>query len=36
MICQVESAKAANNIDEIVKVDGLDMIFIGPFDLQLV
>ncbi len=34
MICQVESAKAANNIDEIVKVDGLDMIFIGPFDLS--
>ncbi|MEL0330100.1 MAG: aldolase/citrate lyase family protein, partial [Deltaproteobacteria bacterium] len=27
VICQVESAKAANNIEEIVKVDGLDMIF---------
>jgi len=34
VICQVESAKAANNIDEIVAVDGLDMIFIGPFDLS--
>lgn len=32
---QVETAEAVNNIEEIVQVDGLDMIFIGPFDLHI-
>ena len=32
--CQIESAKAVENIDEILAVDGIDMIFIGPFDLS--
>ena len=31
--CQIESAKAVENIDEILAVDGIDMLFIGPFDL---
>jgi 4-hydroxy-2-oxoheptanedioate aldolase len=32
--CQIESAKAVENIDEILAVDGIDLIFIGPFDLS--
>jgi 4-hydroxy-2-oxoheptanedioate aldolase len=32
--CQIESAKAVENIDEILAVDGIDMLFIGPFDLS--
>lgn len=32
---QVETAEAVENIDDIVQVDGLDMIFIGPFDLHI-
>src|SRR4029079_5254995 len=31
---QIESAKAVENIDEILAVDGIDLIFIGPFDLS--
>jgi 4-hydroxy-2-oxoheptanedioate aldolase len=32
--CQIESAKAVDNIDEILAVDGIDLVFIGPFDLS--
>ena len=32
--CQIESAKAVENIDEILAVDGIDLMFIGPFDLS--
>lgn len=32
--CQIESAKAVANIDEILAVDGIDLMFIGPFDLS--
>ena len=31
---QIESAKAVENIDDIVAVEGVDLIFIGPFDLS--
>lgn len=33
-ICQVETGAAVENVAEIAAVDGLDMIFIGPFDLS--
>lgn len=33
VITQVETRDAVNNIDEIVEVDGIDGIFIGPMDL---
>jgi 4-hydroxy-2-oxoheptanedioate aldolase len=32
---QVESAEAVENIESIVKVEGIDLIFIGPFDLSI-
>jgi len=32
--CQIESAKAVENIDEIIAVEGIDVLFIGPFDLS--
>jgi 4-hydroxy-2-oxoheptanedioate aldolase len=32
--CQIESAKAVENIDAILAVEGIDMMFIGPFDLS--
>ena len=34
VICQVETREAVENADEIAAVEGLDMIFIGPFDLS--
>lgn len=34
VICQVETQEALDNLAEIVAVDGLDMIFLGPFDLS--
>jgi 4-hydroxy-2-oxoheptanedioate aldolase len=32
--CQIESAQAVENIDAILAVDGIDLLFIGPFDLS--
>lgn len=34
MIVQIESRKAVENVEEIAKVDGIDLLFIGPFDLS--
>lgn len=31
---QVEGMEGVNNLSEIIKVEGLDMIFIGPYDLS--
>ena len=32
--CQIESVKAVENIDAILAVEGIDVMFIGPFDLS--
>ena len=32
--CQIESATAVGNIDAILAVEGIDLMFIGPFDLS--
>lgn len=32
--CQIESARAVENIDAIAAVEGVDVLFIGPFDLS--
>ncbi|OUR76241.1 hypothetical protein A9Q83_15670 [Alphaproteobacteria bacterium 46_93_T64] len=34
IICQIETAEAVANIEEIAAVDGVDMLFIGPYDLS--
>jgi 4-hydroxy-2-oxoheptanedioate aldolase len=34
VILQVEGAKGLENLDEIMAVDGLDILFIGPYDLS--
>ena len=34
VICQIETAEAVKNIEEIAAVDGVDMLFIGPYDLS--
>ena len=34
IICQIESVRAVENIDAIAAVDGVDMLFIGPYDLS--
>lgn len=34
IICQVESVAGVEKVDEIAAVEGLDMVFIGPFDLS--
>ena len=31
---QAEGTKAIENIDAILNVDGIDVIFIGPYDLS--
>ena len=34
VMCQIESAEAVGNAAAIAAVDGVDMLFIGPFDLS--
>ncbi len=34
VICQIETAEALRNVREIAAVDGVDVLFIGPFDLS--
>jgi len=34
IICQIETARAVEAVPEIAAVDGVDMLFIGPFDLS--
>lgn len=34
VICQIETKKAVENIDDIVTVEGLDVTYIGPADLS--
>ncbi|MDB2531622.1 aldolase/citrate lyase family protein, partial [Alphaproteobacteria bacterium] len=34
IVAMIESSKAVDNIDRILRVDGLDAIFIGPYDLS--
>jgi 2-dehydro-3-deoxyglucarate aldolase len=34
LIAMIESIKAVNNLEDILKVSGLDAIFIGPYDLS--
>jgi len=35
LILQMESQKALNNLDEILEVDGYDVILVGPLDLSV-
>lgn len=34
VICQIETAKGLKNVDAIAAVDGVDMLFVGPYDLS--
>lgn len=34
VICQIESCRAVENVEAIAGTEGLDMLFIGPFDLS--
>lgn len=34
VIVQIETAEGVNNIEEIVAVDGVDVVFVGPLDLS--
>jgi 2-keto-3-deoxy-L-rhamnonate aldolase RhmA len=34
VICQIETAEAVGNAADIAAVEGLDMLFVGPFDLS--
>lgn len=34
VICQIETARGVDNVDEIAAVDGVDMLFVGPYDLS--
>ena len=34
IVCQIETAEGVSNIEEIGKVDGVDMLFVGPMDLS--
>jgi 2-dehydro-3-deoxyglucarate aldolase len=34
LIAQIENINAVNNLDEILQVDGLDAIIVGPYDLS--
>ena len=33
-MCQIESAEAVENVTAIAAVEGVDMLFVGPFDLS--
>ena len=33
VIIQIETKEALDNIDEIAAVNGVDVLFVGPFDL---
>ncbi len=35
LICQIETHQAMENAEEIIKVDGVDMIFFGPDDMAM-
>ncbi len=35
VIVQIETAKAVNNVDDILSVKGVDGVYIGPFDLAM-
>ena len=35
VIPMIETADGLKNIDEIVKIDGIDAVYVGPFDLHL-
>ncbi|KLO09963.1 Phosphoenolpyruvate/pyruvate domain-containing protein [Schizopora paradoxa] len=35
VIVQIENKESVDNLEEIAQVDGLDVLFIGPFDLSL-
>ncbi len=34
MVMQVEGSEALDNFDEIISLDGIDVIFVGPYDLS--
>jgi 2-keto-3-deoxy-L-rhamnonate aldolase RhmA len=34
VICQIESQGAVENVEAIAATEGLDMLFVGPFDLS--
>ena len=34
VMCQIESAEAVENVTAIAAVEGVDMLFVGPFDLS--
>ena len=34
VVCYCETAKCIENLDDILKVEGVDVIFIGPYDLS--
>jgi 4-hydroxy-2-oxoheptanedioate aldolase len=34
VICQIETAGGLERVDEIAAVDGVDMLFVGPYDLS--
>jgi 4-hydroxy-2-oxoheptanedioate aldolase len=34
VIVQAEGKKAVENLDEIMEVEGIDIIFVGPYDLS--
>jgi 2-keto-3-deoxy-L-rhamnonate aldolase RhmA len=34
VICQIETPAAVENVEAIAAVDGVDMLFVGPYDLS--
>ena len=34
MILQAEGQKAIDNLDDILSVEGVDIVFVGPYDLS--